>query len=65
MPQLVVRYAPKPWDRGEPLTRTVDVPSGYPDRAIAERWAWGVKAIKPGETVVSFQPDGASSEKKG
>ena len=65
MPQLVIRYAPKPWDRGDPLTRTVAVPQGYTSKELAERWAWAVKAIKPGETVVSFQADDAASEKKG
>ena len=62
MPQLVIRYAPKPWDRGEPLTRTVDVPRGYPDKEWAERWARDVKEIRPGETVVSFLPGDAAGE---
>ena len=56
MASVVIRYAKKPWDRGEPLTRTVDVPSGYTAEQ-AERWLWEKQMIKSGETVVSYTPN--------
>jgi hypothetical protein len=56
MASITIRYAKKPWDRGEPLTRTVQVPSGYTAEQ-AERWLWEKLLIKSGETVVSYTPN--------
>ena len=56
MASITVRYAKKPWDRGEPLTRTVEVPNGYTVEQ-AERWLREKLLIKSGETVVSYTPN--------
>jgi len=55
MPHVIIRYASKPWDRGEPLTRMVDVPSGYTE-AQAKSWLREKLLIKAGESIVSFHP---------
>lgn len=51
---VVIRYAPKAWDRGQdPLTRKVNVPAGLSELQ-AERWLNSQRLIKSGETIVSF-----------
>lgn len=56
MASVVIRYAKKPWDRGEPLTRTVEVPNGYTAEQ-ADRWLWEKMLIKSGESVVLYTPN--------
>jgi hypothetical protein len=64
MASITIRYAKKPWDRGEPLTRTVEVPNGYTVEQ-AERWLWERLRIKIGETVVSYTPNCRSPAEAG
>ena len=57
MANVTIRYAKKPWDRGEPLTRTVEVPS-WLTREQAEGWLREKLLMKSGETVEAFAPEG-------
>ena len=46
-----IRYAKKPWDRGEPLTRTVRVPSGYTESQVTD-WLYEKRLLKAGEVHI-------------
>jgi hypothetical protein len=53
MSEVTIRYAKKPWDRGDPLTRTVKVPEGYTERQV-ESWLYEKQLMKAGEKMVAF-----------
>lgn len=52
-PHAIIRFADKPWHRGNPPTRTVEIPAGYTE-AQATRWLREKHLLKNDETVVSF-----------
>ena len=56
MASATVRYPSRPWDKGEPLTRVVEVPNGYTAKQ-AEHWLREKLLIKAGEYVVSYTPN--------
>ena len=54
MAHVVIQYAKKKWDRGEPLTRTVAVPDGYTEAQI-EQWLYEKLLLKRGEAIIKTQ----------
>ncbi len=54
-PHAVIRFADKPWHRGNPPTRTVEIPAGYTE-AQAKQWLAAMFLIKSGEAVISYTP---------
>lgn len=61
-PNVVIRYAPKPWDRGEPLKRTVEVPRGYTEEQVG-RWLFEKHLMKHGEKILEFNGLSATERK--
>jgi hypothetical protein len=52
-PHVIIRFADKPWYRGNPPTRTVEIPAGYDERQ-ARLWLTETRRIKNDETIASY-----------